>query len=475
MKLSIAYLNDVHGYLEPHYELIFDAESRKTRIMGGYSRIYSLIRNIRKENLNTLVFDGGDTFHGTLPVVKSKGETLVPVLNKIGFNAMVGHWDFAYGPEQLLKLTGQLNYPVLGINVYKNDGTLFLKPFIIKEVEGVKIAIIGICSNIIDKTMPENFSDGLNITDGTDELPRYIDRVKREGADLVFLLSHNGYPQDIKMLSEIKGIDVCLSAHTHNRLFEPSLINNAILIQCGCHGSFLGHLELTIMDRKIHSYKYQLIPVNDTIVPDQEMDQLIEAITEPYQSLKKEQVGETRILLDRYNTLESSMDDLLLQSIQEASSADIAFSNGWRYGVPIPAGPVNRWDLFNIIPMNPPVSVVDLTGKEILDMLEENLERAFSADPMKQMGGYVKRCLGLTAYMRIENPKDCRLQDVFIGNERLTPGGIYKTAFVTQQGVPKNLGKNRIDLSIHVVDALTSFLRKNSPYRPDLPKSFCLI
>ncbi|MES2873814.1 5'-nucleotidase C-terminal domain-containing protein [Daejeonella sp. JGW-45] len=475
MKLSIAYLNDVHGYLEPHPELMFDAESRETKVMGGYSRIYSLIKDIRRQNLNTLVLDGGDTFHGTLPVVKSKGEAIVPVLNKIGFNAMVGHWDFAYGPDQLLKLNDQLNYPVLGINVYKNDETLFLKPFIIQAVESVKIAIIGICSNIIDKTMPENFSDGLKITDGTEELPRYIEQVKMEGADLVFLLSHNGYPQDIKMLSEIKGIDVCLSAHTHNRLSEPSLINDTILIQCGCHGSFLGHLELEILDKQINSYKYQLIPVNDSIEPDKEMDQLIEAIMKPYQKLQKEHVGETSILLDRYNTLESSMDDLLLQSIKETSSADIAFSNGWRYGVPIPAGPVNRWDLFNIIPMNPPVSVVELTGKEILDMLEENLERTFSADPMKQMGGYVKRCLGLTAYIRIENPKGFRLQDVFIGKEHLRPGSIYKVAFVTQQGVPKNLGKNRIDLSIHVVDALTSFLQKNSPYRPHLPKSFSLI
>ncbi|MGV3685035.1 MAG: bifunctional metallophosphatase/5'-nucleotidase [Daejeonella sp.] len=475
MNLSIAYLNDVHGYLEPHPELIFDAERREIKIMGGYSRIYSLIKDIRRQNLNTLVFDGGDTFHGTLPVVKSKGEAIVPVLNKIGLNAMVGHWDFAYGPDQLLNLNDQLNYPVLGINVYNNDGTLFLKPFLIQELENIKIAIIGICSNIIDKTMPENFSEGLKITDGIEELPRYIEQVKMEGADLVFLLSHNGYPQDIKTLSQVKGIDVCLSAHTHNRLSEPSLINDTIIIQCGCHGSFLGHLQLEILDKHINSYKYQLIPVKDDIDPDPEMDRLIEAIMKPYLSFKKEQVGQTSILLDRYNTLESSMDDLLLQSIKEITSADIAFSNGWRYGVPIPAGPVSRWDLYNIIPMNPPVSVVELTGKEILNMLEENLERTFSVDPMKQMGGYVKRCLGLTAYMRIENPQGFRLQDVFIGKERLTSGGIYKAAFVTQQGVPKNLGNNRIDLSIHVVDALANFLQKNSPYRPDVQKSFSLI
>ncbi|MDO8992913.1 MAG: bifunctional metallophosphatase/5'-nucleotidase, partial [Daejeonella sp.] len=114
MKLSIAYLNDVHGYMEPHPEVFFNAENRDIKTAGGYSRIYSMIKRIRKQNPNTLVFDGGDTFHGTLPLVESKGEAIIPVLNKIGFNAMAGHWDFAYGPDQLLNLNNQLSYPVLG-------------------------------------------------------------------------------------------------------------------------------------------------------------------------------------------------------------------------------------------------------------------------------------------------------------------------------------------------------------------------
>ena len=205
------------------------------------------------------------------------------------------------------------------------------------------------------------------------------------------------------------------------------------------------------------------------------MDEMIAVIMKPYQDLQAEIVGQTGVLLDRYNTLNSSMDDLLLIAIMDATSADLAFSNGWRYGVPIPPGPVSKWDLFNMIPMNPPVSVLELTGQEIFNMLEENLERTFSADPMKQMGGYVKRCLGLTAYIRIENPKGHRIQDIYIGKERLKPDEIYKSAFVTQQGVPANLGANRVDLSFTVVEALTHFLQKNSPYNPDKSLVFSLI
>lgn len=417
MELSIAFINDVHGYLEPHPELFYKGGKEVIETAGGYARIASVVNEIRKNNPATLLFDGGDTFHGTLPVVESKGEAIVPILNEMGFSAMVGHWDFGYGPHQLKNLAQQLNYPVLGINAYKEDNTLFLPPYIIKQVNDVRVAIIGICSNIIDKTMPKHFSAGLKITDGVQELPVIIDQVKEEGADIVILLSHNGFPQDVLLLSNTNGIDVCLSAHTHNRLYEAIKVNDCIVIQCGCHGSFAGHLQLQIEQRRIMSYTYKLITIDAAIKADSEIEKLVNNVMEPYLQVKQEIVGQTSAILHRYNTLSSSMDDLLLLAIKSASDAEIAFSNGWRYGAPIPAGAITKGDLFNIIPMNPVVSTVEITGAEIIMMLEENLERTFSADPMKQMGGYVKRCSGLHVKMRIENPAGNRIQHIFIGDE----------------------------------------------------------
>lgn len=142
MQLSIAYLNDVHGYLERHPELFYEGAKEVTRLAGGYAAIASKLKEIRSRNKNTLLFDSGDTFHGTLVAIQTKGEVLVPILNALGFNAMVSHWDFAYGPAQLKKLAGQLNYPILGINVYNKDGSiLFLPPYIMINVEDIKIAV----------------------------------------------------------------------------------------------------------------------------------------------------------------------------------------------------------------------------------------------------------------------------------------------------------------------------------------------
>lgn len=474
MELNLLYLNDVHGYLKPHGELFYDGKREYIETAGGYSRIAAMVKKYRRENNNMLLFDGGDTFHGTFPVVESKGGILLPILNKLSFDAMVGHWDFGYGPKQLKQLLAGLNYPMLGINVYNQDGSLFLKPILTIQAEDIKVGVIGICSDIIDKTMPSHFSKGLKITNGVEELPAHIKQLKDQHCDIIILLSHNGFPQDVVLLEQIDGIDVCLSAHTHNRLYKPVLVKKTILIQCGCHGSFLGHLKLLIEKGKVTGHDYKLIKIDESIEPDKEMDEIIESVLLTYSEKKSLVVGHTDKVLHRYDTLNSSMDNLLLEAIQFATNTELAFSNGWRYGAPIDIGNISEEDLYNIIPMNPPVSTVEMTGEEIINMLEENLERTFSPDPMKQMGGYVKRCSGLKINIRIENPEGHRIQEVYIGKDHLDAKRIYHAGFVTSQGVPEKYGSNRRELNLSAVEAMKKFLTFQPEFSPS-GKTFFLV
>ncbi|MDX9923201.1 MAG: bifunctional metallophosphatase/5'-nucleotidase [Ignavibacteriaceae bacterium] len=464
MKLDILFLNDVHAYLEPHNELFYSGKKEIIQTAGGYSRLYTKVENIRAQNPNTLLFDGGDTFHGTLPIVESKGEAMIPILNKFNFSAMTAHWDFGYGPEQLKILASQITYPILAINIYNEDDSLFFKPYIIIKVENFRIAVIGICSNIIDKTMPDRFSEGIRVTDGADELPYYIDEVKNAGVDFIILLSHNGFPQDVELIKNNSGIDLCLSAHTHNRIYEPVKIADCIVVQCGCHGSFLGQIQFEFTDKTITMGDYKLIQIDESIEKNIEIENIIKNTLAPYEYLNENIVGKTPIILHRYNTLNSSMDNLLLASIKYITQTEIAFLNGWRYGAPIAAGNITEMELYNIIPMNPPLETVELTGSEIIEMLEENLERTFSSRPMQQMGGYVKRCLGITINMRIENPEGSRIQEIYFGNEHLENNRIYKVSFVTSQGVPKKYDRERRKIEIKAVEAMKIFLKENPDF-----------
>lgn len=475
--LTLLQMNDSHGYLEPHPELFYAGGEPVYRTAGGYARIAALIGEIRDARRDeVLAFDCGDTIHGTYPAVQSKGEALVPVLNALGFDAMTAHWEFAYGPEQFRKVAGRLDYPVLAVNCYDDaTGDPVFAPYMVCETGGLEVGVIGIAATIVDKVMPRSFSEGIRFTLGNAELPEHIAHLRNEeGVDLVVVISHLGFPQEVKLAGEVDGIDVLLSGHTHNRLFEPAVVNDTVIIQSGCHGSFLGRLDLTVENRRVKHFNHRLIVVGEEIRPDPGVEEMVERVMDPHRERLSRIVGETRTGLNRNTVLEATMDNLLLQALLSASGARIAFSNGWRYGAPIPPGPVTENDLWNIIPVNPVVSTVEITGRELRTMMEENLERTFARDPYDQMGGYVKRCAGVSLYCRIENPPGLRIQEFFVAGKRLDPDAVYHAAFVTGQGVPVKYGENRQDLDMRAVEALERYL-EGGPVSADLVGSVTAI
>lgn len=451
--------------------MFFEGDGVHYRNAGGYARIATLFKEIRGENPGAvLALDNGDTFHGTYAAVQSKGEDLVPLVNALELDAMTGHWDFAYGPAKLAELNDGLNHPMLAANCYDEEtGELVYPPYTIVERGGLRIGVIGLAATIIDKTMPPHFSEGIRFTMGREELPGHIERLRdSEGVDLIVVLSHLGFPQEIKLASEVDGIDVLLSGHTHNRLFEPAIVNGAIVMQSGCHGSFIGRLDVEVEDGRVGDYQHSLIPMEESIEPDTKVQEQVDEVLEPHREMLETVVGHTETALNRNNQLEATMDNFLLQALLDVSGAELAFSNGWRYGAPIVPGPVTMNELYNIIPPNPPVSLVELTGEELWEMMEENLERTFCCEPYGQMGGYVKRCLGMTVYMKVENPPRLRIQQFFVGNKPLERERIYTASFVTMQGVPKKYGTNRRNLGLHAIEAMQQYLSNHDSVSAEL-------
>lgn len=127
--------------------------------------------------------------------------------------------------------------------------------------------------------------------------------------------------------------------------------------------------------------------------------------------------------------------------------------------------------LYNLAPMDPEITTVQLAGDEIWQMIEENLERTFSRDPFEQMGGYVKRCGGMTTFFKAENPKGTRVQQVFVGDERIDRSRIYSASFITMQAVPEKYGSDRAGTGHRLIDAVVAFIR-NGHTAPDLRNSF---
>ena len=475
--LTLVQMNDTHAYLDLHPELFWERGQAVYRPAGGYARLARLVQQIRAETGGRVLFlDSGDTLHGTYVAVATQGQALVPILRAMGVEGMTAHWEFAYGPRVFQQRVAELGYPMLAVNVYQagTDERVF-PPYMVKEVAGLRIGVVGIASNIVDKTMPPSFSEGVRFTQGRDELPAVVETLRtQEHVDLVVLLSHLGFPQDMQLLSEVQGIAVDLSGHTHNRLYRPARQGDTLVVQAGSHGSFLTRLDLEVEDGRVRDYRHALIEVNGDVEPDPEVADLVRAALAPYPELR-EVVGETERPLHRGTVLEAPMDNLLLHALLDVTDAQIAFSNGWRYGAPVLPGPVTLNDLYNMVPMNPPVSTVELTGEEMLALLEENMEHTFAGDPYCQMGGYLKRALGLKVYFKIENPAGCRVQAVFVGGEPLRPEQTYRVAFVTEQGVAAKYGRARQRGSVRAVEALRGYLQKHRPLRVEEQGTFVAV
>lgn len=459
----------LHGYIEPHHEMVRDNGDWTFTRLGGLARIAALFDQVRQEtNGATLALDNGDTFHGTHIAVSTRGHAMIPMMNAPKLDAMTVHWEFAYSPAGLLDLARHLDYPVLAINCrYKENNELVFAPWRIIERGGLRIGIIGIACPIVDKTMPPKFAEGLRFNIGNDALPGIISQLRqKEQVDLIVVLSHLGFPQDVKLARETDGIDVLVSGHTHNRMEKAIVENGAIIFQSGCHGSFIGRLDLTFAEGRISNHVHSLVTIDSSLPQDAAVEKMVDDALAPYRKEMSRIAGHVDAPLHRYAMLQSPMDDVLLQAIAEAADTEIAFSNGWRYGAPVPPGPVTVNDLWNIIPTNPPVSVVEITGAEMHEMLEANLERTFAADPYEQMGGYVKRIRGLKLYFKAENPKGRRIDRLFAGNNLVLGQDVFKVAFITKQGVPSKFGCNRKNLPIDSITALKQMFAKYGTVTP---------
>lgn len=391
--LTLLQINDLHGYLSPHAEIFDLGRENALRSGGGLARIASRFAAIRAEVHGAVIaLDNGDTFHGTMAAVRTRGHALLAPLNLLHLDGMTAHWEFAYGLDGLRALAEGLRYPILAANCRGRNASLRSQPFAVIERAGIKVGVIGLAAVLAPHLLPAADRPAVHVSLGDAELRRLIPVLRSDhGADVIVVVSHLGFPQDYKLATAVPGIDVILSGHTHHRLASPVAVGDTLIMQSGAHGSFVGRLDLDLAPDGIAAWRHALLPIDDDVPVDGEVQAQVDAALSPFASARAQVVGETTCTLHRYAMFESTMDNLLLDATAAAAGTTVALSNGWRYGAPIAAGPLSEWDLWNIVPANPEVSVVTLSGRQLRELFEQNLEATFACDPWQQRGGYVKR------------------------------------------------------------------------------------
>ncbi len=379
----------------------FDALARSYGKVGGLDRIATLVRAIRAERGDrVLLLDGGDSWQGSWTALQTRGEDMVQAMALLAPDAMTGHWEFTLGAERVEELIGRLDYPFLAANVRDVDWEEPVFDAVAYfDRGGVRTAVIGQAFPYTPVANPRWMIPQWSFGIREEALAEQVRTAReQEGAQLVVLLSHNGFDVDHKLASRVEGIDVILCGHTHDAIPKPVQVGRTLLVACGSHGKFLGRLDLDVGSDGIRDYSFKLMPVlSDAISPDPETADRVRALRAPFEKELAERFGETEVLLYRRGNFNGTFDDVILSALLERRDAEIALSPGFRWGVSLPSGePIDREFVYSHTAMTyPAVYRVELTGAQLKAILEDVADNLFNPDPYYQQGGDMVRVGGM--------------------------------------------------------------------------------
>ena len=369
--------------------------------MGGMDRVATLIKAVRAERGadKVLLLDGGDTWQGSWTALKTEAADMVEVMEALGTDAMTSHWEFTLGEKRVKEIVDKSSIAFLAQNIRSKEWQEEVFPGAkMFEKGGVKIAVIGQAMPRTPISNPAWMFPDWEFGLREDEMQKQVDKARAEGAALVVLLSHNGVDNDKKMVGRVKGIDICLTAHTHDAMPGIIQVGNTAVICSGSHGKFVSRLDIEVKGGKMTGVRFKLMPVfADAITPDRDMAALIDKWRKPYEAELSRVVGHTDSLLYRRGNFNGTFDDLICQAMLAERDAEIAMSPGFRWGPNlIPGDPITFEAITNASAMSYPACYrTEMTGEQLKLILEDVADNIFHPDPYFQGGGDMVRMGGL--------------------------------------------------------------------------------
>ena len=402
--------------------------------MGGLDRCATVIKAIRAARPDALLLDGGDTWQGSLTAQKTAGQDMVNVMNALKPDAMTSHWEFTLGIDRVTEIVDALPFAFLGANIFDAEwDEPAYEPYKMFEVGGAQVAVIGQAFPYLPIANPKWMFPNLSFGVREERMAEVVQEVRDAGADLVVVLSHNGFDVDRKMAGNVPGIDVILTGHTHDALPEPVMVGQTLLIASGSNGKFISRVDLDVQNGQMMGFRHKLIPIfADVIEPDAEIAALIDTERAPYKAELEEVLGTTDSLLYRRGNFNGTWDDLICNALIDEREADIALSPGFRWGPSLlPGENITREDLHNATAMSYPAAYrSEMTGEMLHTIMEDVADNLFNPDPYYQQGGDMVRVGGMGYHIDVSKPQGRRITNMTMlkTGEAVDPAKTYVVA-----------------------------------------------
>lgn len=440
----------------------------------GYAMMAAFVNAARQEG-PVLVMDAGDTLHGNVFANAVQGESIVQILNAIGYDVMTpGNHDFNYGFTRLKELEAMMEFPLISANLLDKSGKAAFAPYVILEAGGKRIGVVGASNPQMESAIhPDQIRD---IEFGDVALVEEAVRAAyEEGVDALIILCHWGAddaydPNSVEALATIEGVHLVIDGHSHTRLYDivqPAEGEGALVTSTGEYLQNLGRVTITFTTEGALEVEAELIP-QPLYYEDHALINTIEAVEEEQSEALDEVVGETTVDLEGeraiVRTQESNWGNLAADIFLEMTGADVAIMNGGNIRKSLSAGPVTIRDINEVFPFANIVVTQQVTGQVLLDTLEVGL----SLYP--ETNGGFPQIGGMTVTFDPAQEPGARIVEVLVGGEPLDPEATYTLVtndFLAAGGDNYPLGDYPVEMYIGTMDeVIVTYLRENSPVSP---------
>jgi len=398
--------------------LDFVEAARRFGRVGGFAHLRTLVERLRTEAGpgRSLLLDGGDTWQGSGTAFWTRGRDMVDACNLLGVDVMTGHWEFTYRDEEVLENIGAFAGDFVAQNVLLTDDAIFggaeafdedtghvFQPYVLKDVGGHQVAIIGQAFPYTPIANPSRFIPDWTFGIRAAELQGLVDDIREQhSVSAVMLLSHNGMDVDVKLGGTVAGLDAIFGGHTHDGVPVPVIVENytgrTIVTNAGSSGKFLGVLDLDLGPSGVRDFRYRLLPVfSDLLAPDPVMAGYIDRVRAPYLERLEEPLAVAGELLYRRGNFNGTFDQLICDAQRAVGDAQIAFSPGFRWGTTVlPGETVTMERVLDQTSITYPETYVrEMSGEQIKLVLEDVCDNLFNPDPFYQQGGDMVRVGGM--------------------------------------------------------------------------------
>jgi 2',3'-cyclic-nucleotide 2'-phosphodiesterase (5'-nucleotidase family) len=488
-KVSIFQTTDVHCQVFPHDELFWENDKAVFRKTGGYANLATLFKTLRKQHPDSFFIDTGDMFQGSELSVKTTGKAIVPILNYLNYNLYLpGNWEVVFGKRNMQQLMGSLLAPKLCANMYHDlgegrRGELIFPPYYIWQTGGVKVGFLGYTDHLVPLRQSPLYSKGIVYAKPEENLTHYVDVLRnQEQCAFVIILAHLGLSQQIKLsnMPECEGVNYILGGDTHERVRTPLQGKYAKVVEPGAFGSFVGHLELTLQNGQVIADSYKLLEVNATgLKPDKELTHIIEKAEMPFLDDLKEVIGYSTVPLYRYFVIENTIDTLILDALAWSfPEVDIVLSNGFRFCPPLATPdksgniPITSAFLYDMLPVDSNIKMGKVSGKQLLEWMEKELNNVFASDAAQRFGGWVVKFKGMKLHFNAFGESGKRVLSLSVGNKPVEPEASYSILAREREGDPDDMmcrmkGVRETSIKTHTLhQAIKAYLKQHSPVTP---------